>query len=78
MDMNGDGFIGGQGKSFLPSFWYILTLSYDFRFSGIEGRLKTATHIYFNGNSMIGRLPDTILGGGGAFHPTGYDGPGFY
>jgi hypothetical protein len=31
---------------------------------GIESKIERATHIDFNGDGIIGRLPDTIPGGG--------------
>ncbi len=57
--------------------------------SGLESRLEGVTHVDFNGDGIIGRLPDTIPGGGafppmnfdynyGGFPPTGYGGPGPY
>jgi len=88
MDMNGDGYIGGQGNYFLYVFHYILS-HYSLCFPGLEGNIERATHIDFNGDGIIGRLPDTIPGGGGfppmnygnvygGFPPAGYNGPGFF
>ncbi len=59
-------------------FFQIFILSYSiihYCFSGIESRIERATHIDFNGDNMIGRLPDTYPGGG---YPMNYGGaPGY-
>ena len=63
--------------------YYILP--FTFYVSGTEGKIERATHIDFNGDGFIGRLPDTIPGGGfppmnpnsgfGGFPQGGYGGP---
>ncbi len=66
--MNGDGYIGGQGKK---SFYDILG-KHIVCTSGLEGRIEQATHVDFNGDGIIGRLPDTIPGGGFGINYGGY------
>lgn len=68
-DLNGDGYIGGEGEFYHRSLSLLIILLC----LGFLGRLERATHIDFNGDNMIGRRPDVYYGGGG-YPSMGYGG----
>ena len=76
VDLNGDGYIGGEGTTFVRSSNYhsaILLL-------GLMSKLERWTHFDFNGDGIIGRpydvppnpsyyMPQSPYGYGGTYYP---------
>ena len=60
-DMNGDGYIGGEGRFLVISINSSIKL---YSILGFQSKLERATHIDFNGDNRIGRQFDNFPGGG--------------
>lgn len=77
-DLNGDGYIGGQGRFCHWSSSHVII----FVCIGFLSKLERKTHIDFNGDNIIGRRPDVYYGGypgmyGGGYPSMGYGGYGY-
>ena len=78
LDLNGDGYIGGEGTFdlFVNDSLFLFSLCI-----GFLSRLERKTHIDFNGDNIIGRRPDVYYGGYpsmyGGGHPSMYGGYGY-
>ena len=65
-DLNGDGYIGGEGKTNVQED----RTRHRGVFLGLMSKLERFTHIDFNGDNVIGRPPDVYYP-----YPSMYGGP---